>query len=194
MAQPDLNQLLLDQARAAVEEFRAIERHFQDPRGRSAEEAARPAEAAAEAAARFEQSLETVSAAKGRRKDLFLISRALGRFATAGRALALEAARYGVSEEPRLEELAHSTRRSAEELAEAVERLGNAAPEALPNVLAAVRAAGRAEQKRREATREACEEPSAVVAIKLRGIHRRFSEAAEHAAEAAELLGEVLGR
>ncbi|MBI4349459.1 MAG: hypothetical protein HY553_21670 [Elusimicrobia bacterium] len=194
MAPPDLNQLLLEQARATVDEFRAIERHFQDPRGKSAAEAAKRAESAAEAAARLEQSLEDVPAPRGRRKELFLISRSLGRFATAGRALALEAARYGVSEDPQLAEMAHSARRAAEEIAEAVERLGGASAEALPNAGAAARAAGRAEHVRREATRATGAEPNAVVAIKLRGLHRRFSEAAEHAAEAAELLGEVLGR
>ncbi|MBI5200457.1 MAG: hypothetical protein HY925_02625 [Elusimicrobia bacterium] len=194
MPTPDLKQLLLEQARAAVEEFRAIERHFQDPKGPSAEEASKRAEAAAEAAARFEQSLETVSAPKGFRRDLFLISRALGRFANAGRALALEAVRYGVSEDPKLEEMAHSSRRSAEELAEAVERLGRAAAEILPKTMAAVRAAGRTDQVRREAEKAAVEDPSVVVSIKLRGLHRRFSDAARHAAEAAELLGEALSR
>lgn len=186
MAKSDPSRLLLEQARAAVETFRAVERHFQDPRGAFIEDAKRHADASAETSVRLEAQLETAPAPPGFRKRLFLISRALGRFAAAGRTLAEETVRYGVSDDPKLDEMAHALRRSAEELYEAVERLE------LPSAIVAMRAAGRAEHIRRGATRALGEEPNAVVAIKLRGLHRRFSEAAGHAAEAAELLGEAL--
>ena len=183
---PPPSRLLIEQARAVVELFRDVERHFQDPRGPSTGDAKVHAESAAAAATTLEAALEDAGAPPGFRKRVFLISRALGRFAASGRSLALEAERYGVSDDPRLEELAHEIRRSAEELAESVERL------AAPHAFAALRAAGRAEHLRRGATRELGEEPRVVVAIKLRGLHRRFADAAIHAAEAADLLSEAL--
>lgn len=188
LAKSDPSRLLIEQTRAVVELFRAVERHFQDPRGPFAAQAQGQAESAMAAATKLEAALEEAGAPAGFRKRVFLISRALGRFAASGRSLALEAERYGVSDDPRLEELAHETRRSAEELAESVERL------AAPRAFAALRAAGRAEHLRRGATRELGEEPRVVVAIKLRGLQRRFSEAALHAGEAAELLGEALSK
>lgn len=195
MRPDELKRLLVRQARAAEAEFRAIERRFEDPLGRAADEAERHAKASLEAAEALENAVEGVEAPPGVRRAFFLISRALGRFAASGRALAMEAARYGVPEDPELAGLAHAVRRSAEELAEAVERLGEADAVAAgqPRAIGAFRAAGRAEHLRRGATKGLGDEPDAVLAIKLRGLHRRFSEVSSHAAEAAELLAEVLG-
>lgn len=192
----ELKRLLDGQARAARDEFRALERRFQDPRSTAGEQALRHAEESLEAARAFEEGVESVEAQPGVRRTLFLISRALLRFAAAGRALAVEAERFGVPDDPKLEELAHSQRRSAEELFEAVERLGAEPAKATAgraSAATAFRAAGRAEHVRREAARELSQEPDAVLAIKLRGLHRRFSEASASAAEAAELLAEALG-
>ncbi|MCX5790409.1 MAG: hypothetical protein NTX64_18175 [Elusimicrobia bacterium] len=190
---------LVEQARAASEVFRSVERHFQDPRGDAGREALRWAASAAAAGQDLERELEQAplipGASNGRRKQVVLISRALGRLCLAGRALVEEAVRFGVPEDPALQELAHEARRSAEELASAAERRaggfarirGGPAPVA---AAAAARAAGRTEHLRRNASRSLGEEPNAVAAIKLSGLHRRFSEAAAHAAEAADLLFE----
>ena len=190
---------LVEQARAASEEFRAVERHFQDPRGDAGREALRWAASAAEAGKMLERESEQAPARPGtpcgRRKQAFLISRALERLCLAGRALVEEAVRFGVPEDPALQELAHEVRRSAEELASAAERWAGGVARArdgrgLAQAAGAARAAGRVEHLRRRASRSLGEEPNAVVAIKLSGLHRRFSEAAAHAAEAADLLFE----
>ncbi|MBI4425247.1 MAG: hypothetical protein HY554_16070 [Elusimicrobia bacterium] len=190
MAETDLRPFLREQARAAMRELCAIERYFQDPGRESSDEAREAAGAARALGLKLEEGLERAPGPRGRRRTLFLCSRALGRMAEAGRFLVDEASRFGVGEDPALQGLAHEARRSAEELAAAAERLAQASPGA-PDASLAARAAGRTEHLRRQATRGLAEEPDVVLTIKLRGLHRRFSEVALHAAEAAELLGEL---
>ena len=173
---------LLEQVRGAMEEYRAIERYFQDPRGTGAEDAKRWAAAAEKSARELHEALE---AGSGKRSEA---SRAILAFCNAGRRLIEDAVRLGVPEDPALQEMAHEARRSAEELARAVERSGKSPARAVGPALAAARSAARAEQLRRASSRALGEEPNAVVALKQGALHKRFSEVAERAAEAAELI------
>lgn len=191
MARTVLRPYLREQAHAVLRELRAIERFFQDPDPKAAEEAREAAAAAAELGLKLEGTLEPAAGPKGQRRTFFLCSRALGRMAEQARLLVEEAARFGVGEDPVLQGLAHEARRSAEELAAAAERLAEGGAGAEESGARAASAAGRTEHIRRKATRALGEEPDVVLTIKLRGLHLRFSEVALHAADAAELLGEL---
>ena len=190
----DFRRLLSDQALASQEGLEAVESFLRRPSPEALERVRASAAAAAKKASAVLEALDQRPPAAGpARRRIFTLVRALEAMVEAAKSAAEETLRFAVSAEGPLQDMARGARQAAEDLAKALECLERKDPaKASDHVVQAKRGENWVEHVRRGASAEKARNAGPVTALALQSIFGRFSAAALHGDEAADIIGELV--